>query len=117
MMKKASTYYFAALVLLNGFLGWALGMVDAVMRDAFSDALGGKALPPLTELALAMPWWPYAAAVLCMVGFAGSITTGIRSQTLQHPIIAILGIELIIMFMSMAGYIVPWWTITVSMSP
>jgi len=115
-MKKTSTYYFAALILLNAFLGWAVGAVNGIMRDAFADALGAKALPPLTEVTVAIPWWPYAATVLSAAGLTASIATCIRSRTLQHAIIVLLVIELILMFITMLGYSLPWWTITVSMS-
>ena len=97
----------------KAFPGWfrriVLGQCNRVTRK--------RRVPPLTELTVAIAWWPYAALVLCIMGLTASMTTDIRSQSLHHSVILILGIELIIMFMSMTGYIIPWWTITVSMSP
>lgn len=91
-------------------------MAAEAMAYTLADALGGKALPPWTENAIQFPWWPYAMAVLCAIGFFISMFTAISSRTLNNATIVLLFVELWLMFVTVAAYVAPWVHFNVELS-
>ena len=115
-MKKSSTYYLALLTVLNMLFGWGLRLAAEIMADTLADVFGARPLPPWTANAIRFPWWPYAIAVLCIIGAVTSLFTGISARKLNNATIALLFIELWLMFITVAAYVIPWFFADVQMS-
>jgi hypothetical protein len=107
-MKKASTYYFAALALLNGLVVCGASQLNGVMTTQYARMMEGKRLPALTELVVAWPWWPHLFCFLGLAGCAISLCTRLRSVTLCHAIIVCLLAELLAAFIAMMAYALPF---------
>ena len=111
-MKKTSTYYFAVFAIMNLFLGFIFQKFNVIILGIFGDLFEAGALPAGTMLLLSVPWWPYACAALLFGGILVSAFTGIHSSTLCHVLVAILALEVMILFYAVFAYTMPFIHIT-----
>ena len=106
-MKKISTYYFAAMVAVNGFLVWFIPYFSKYLTSSWRDQLGGQALPGMSELFAIYAQWPWIFLVFSIVGIALSLVTKIRSETLCHVVIVGIATEAVVLFFAMVAYAIP----------
>ena len=86
-MRKSSTYYFIVLAFLNLLFGYGLMKWTKELVQSYSILFGEAQLPPLTEMLIKMSGWPYLFVMLASIGTIISITTKIKSSTLNHFVI------------------------------
>ena len=105
-MRKASTWYSFALVILNVLL--VFGSMFA--REKLMDALSGRggSIPSLTLLVIEYYWWPYLFVVFSIVLAVISALSRWPSSVFYHFIIACLIIEGAALYVSQIAFILPF---------
>ena len=97
-MRKASTWYLLALIVLNVLLAFGISS----MTDELKDALAGwsGSIPSLTLLAIEYRRWPYLFVIFAIVLATISIFSKKSSSVFYHFIIVYLIVEAGILFAS-----------------
>jgi hypothetical protein len=103
-MKKASTWYLLALVILNVLLAFGTSAMTEKVKDALSG--WGGALPGLTLFAIKYSMWPYLFVLFAGVLAAVSFFSRLPSCVFYHFISVSLIIEGGILFISQLSVVV-----------
>ena len=103
-MKKTSTWYLLAFVVLNVLLVIGTSSLTEKLKVALSG--WGGSIPSLTLLAIEYHRWPYLFVIFASVLAVISIFSKLSSSVFYHFIIACLIIEGGILFVSQVAIIV-----------
>jgi hypothetical protein len=105
-MKKASTWYSLALVILNVLLVFG----NSFAFEKFKDAMAGRngSLPNLTMLVIEYHWWPYLFVGFAIILAVVSALSRWPSSVFYHFIIAGLIIEGAVLCASQIAFILPF---------
>jgi hypothetical protein len=106
-VKKTSTYLYFGLALLNGFMGLCTCHISKSIFLTYTDLLEGMRLPDLTRLCIAIAWWPYLVAAFCIAGLIISNRARRQSPILLHGVIAVLIVDVLLMFVTLVAYVIP----------
>lgn len=107
-MNRSATYYFLIQATLHTFLGWAIANTNMYMREIYTLCIGGKNLPPLTNLAISIHSWPYVIVCIASVGAISSVVLSRRLPILQHTAFAVQCVSSVLMLISAIGYAIPF---------
>jgi len=102
-MRKASTWYLFALVVLNVLLAFGTSSLTEKVKESLQGWGGG--IPGLTLYAIAYYWWPYLFIIFTSVLALISIFSKWSSSVFYHFIIVCLIIEGSILFVSQVAII------------
>lgn len=111
-MKKASTYVWLTVAVVNSGVGALIMQACAIMTRAYADILGGadtSCLHWLTTAVLTVSWWPYAVAILSVIGAIFSVVMPLKREILSHVLTAVLLAEVAGLGLTAFGLCLPLW--------
>jgi hypothetical protein len=106
-MRKASTWVWIAVALVNLGVGAVISHTCAFMARTYADLMGVTALPILTERVLAVPWWPYGIAAIAFLAAVASVLAKQETKVATVLIAGLLLAEIVALAFTALGLCLP----------